>query len=158
MNENKLTFSHSELPWQQNVSRLSIQYQIEQDEKKKMEKEELDRIEFIRKKKMQEETEQNEIERRASESWSDWLKSYWINMDYSTTTSDDSRNTGSAFDDFTNAGPLVPTPSASARVPVPSGTRPGRVSNAPDRTSTAGSDFKKSRVSQRERMSTNYIW
>lgn len=45
------------------------------------------------------------------------------------------------------AGNLVPCPSAG-----------------PDRSSTAGrssaavSDFKKSRVSKRERMSTNYIW
>ena len=154
----KLIFSHSELPWQQNVSRLSIQYQIEQDEKKKMEKEKLDQIAFIRKKKMQEAAEQNEAERRAAgaeKSWSEWLGSYWINMDYNTTASDESRNAGSAFDEFAKAGTLVPTPSASARA----STRLGRVSTAPDRTSTTtGSDFKKSRVSKRERMSTNYIW
>lgn len=153
----KLIFSHSELPWQQNVSRLSIQYKIEQDEKEKM-LEKLDQIAFIRKKKMQEAAEQNEAEDRAAgaeKSWSEWLGSYWINMDYNTTTSDESRNAGSAFDEFAKAGTLVPTPSASGRV----STRPGRVSTAPDRTSTTtGSDFKKSRVSQRERMSTNYIW
>ena len=153
----KLIFSHSELSWQQNVSRLSIQYKIEQDEKGKM-LEKLDQIAFIRKKKMQEAAEQNEAERRAAgakKSWSEWLGSYWINMDYNTTTSDDSTNAGSAFDEFAKAGTLVPTPSASGRV----STRPGRVSTAPDRTSTTtGSDFKKSRVSQRERMSTNYIW
>lgn len=49
----------------------------------------------------------------------------------------------------------VPIPSAG----VDRGSRSGRVSSAASgRTSTAVSDFKKSRVSKRERMSTNYIW
>ena len=160
----KFIFSHSELPWQQNVSRLSIQYQIEQDEKKKQEQEHRDRIKFVREKKMREAAEKKEAERRAAaakKTWSVWLMSYWTNMEYNhskTPALDDLNNTGSPFDDFINADNRVPVPSAG-----PTGrSTAGRVSTgrtSTGRTSTGdGSDFKKSRVSKRERMSTNYIW
>ena len=127
---------------------------------------------------MREAAQRKEADRRAAQaknSWSGWLRSYWTNMEYnhaSTPALDDSTNTGSAFDDFINSKspfdefikstPPVPTPSAGALVPDPSSGPPtgrstkGRTST---RTSTAeGSEFKKSRVSKRERMSTNYIW
>ena len=158
----KFIFSRSELPWQQTVSRLSVQYQIEQDEKKKKEQEHLDRIKFVREKKMREAAEKEEAERRAAaakQTWYVWLMSYWTNMEYNhseTPALDD--NTGSPFDDFINADNRVPVPSAG-----PTGrSTTGRVSSgrtSSGRTSTGdGSNFKKSRVSKRERMSTNYIW
>ena len=155
----KFIFSRSELPWQRNVSRLSVQYQIEQDEKKKQEHKHLDRIEFVKEKKMREAAEKEEAERRAAatkKTWYVWLMSYWTNMEYNhseTPASNDVNNTGSPFDNFINADNRVPVPSAGPR----GRSTTGRVSTG--RTSTGdGSDFKKSRVSKRERMSTNYIW
>ena len=161
-----MIFSHSELPWQQNVSRLSIQYQIEQDEKK--ERENLDRI--VQETKIREADEQKETEHRATEakkSWSEMLRSYWTNMEYNhsitpTSTSDDCIYTGSDLNDFNNAGStsyefskpetLVPTPSAGYLVPIVN-------LQAGQTTHGEGSEFKRRRVSQRgRRMSTNYIW
>ena len=61
-----MIFRHSELPWQQNVSRLSIQYQIERDEEREKEHEHLDRITVVNETKMREAARQKKAEDRAA--------------------------------------------------------------------------------------------
>ena len=159
-----MIFRHSELPWQQNVSRLSIQYQIERDEQREKEDEHLDRITVVNETKMREAARQKKAEDRAAvakKSWSEMLRSYWTNMEYNHSITPTYTPTGSDFNDFNNAGftsvessksgTLVPTPSAGYLVPI--------VNLQADQTTHGeGSEFKRRRVSQRgRRMSTNYI-
>lgn len=158
-----MIFSHSELPWQQNVSRLSIQYQIEQDEKKEKEREHFDQIMVVQETKIREADEQKETEHRATEakkSWSEMLRSYWTNMEYNhsitptytpTGSFNNFNNAGSTSVEFSQPGTLVPTPSAGYLVPIVN-------LQAGQTTHGEGSEFKRRRVSQRGRMGTNYIW
>ena len=97
---------------------------------------------------MREAAEKDEAERqafKAQKSWSEWLGSYWTNMEYN-----HSNIPASTFDDCNN-NDLVPTPSAGVLVPIVN-LRAGQTTHGEE------SEFKRRRVSNRGRMSTNYIW